>query len=63
MDFLNKVIEAACSILVKNEKCSINIETIDNKLTVRILKGRRLKTYCDKDSNIVIMKMKEHFIV
>jgi hypothetical protein len=60
MDLLHKVIELAWSILDKNRECAINIATIDNKLTVNILRGRRRKTYCDADANIVMMKMRQH---
>jgi hypothetical protein len=60
MDLLHKVIELAWSILDKNRECAINIATIDNQLTVNILRGRRRKTYCDADANIVMMKMRQH---
>jgi len=60
MDLLHKVIELAWSILDKNKKCAINIATIDNKLTVSILKGRRRKTYCDEDTNKVLVQMRQY---
>lgn len=62
MDLLHKVIELAWSILDKNKECAINIAIIDNKLTVNILKGRKRKTYCDNDANIVLLKLKQHLI-
>ena len=62
MDLFKKVIELAWLILDKNKKCAINIATIDNKLTVSILRGRRRKTYCVSDANIVLMKMRQHSI-
>jgi hypothetical protein len=60
MDLLHKVIELAWSILDKNKECAINIAIIDNKLTVNILRGRKRKTYCDSDANIVMMQMRQY---
>lgn len=60
MNLLHKVIELAWSILEKNKECAINIATIDNKLTVNILRGRRRNTYCDADANIVMFKMRQY---
>ena len=51
-----------CSAASKNKKCAINIATIDNKLTVSILRGRRRKTYCDADANIVLLQMRQDTI-
>jgi hypothetical protein len=62
MDLFQKIIELAWLILDKNKKCAINIATIDNKLTVSILRGRRRKTYCDADANIVLMKMRQYAV-
>jgi hypothetical protein len=60
MDLFQKIIELAWLILDKNKECAINIATIDNKLTVSILKGRRRKTYCDSDANIVLSQMRQY---
>ena len=60
MDLLHKVVELAWLILDKNKECAINIATIDNKLTVSILEGRRRKTYCDADANIVLLQMRQY---
>jgi hypothetical protein len=60
MYILYKVIELAWSIVEKNRECAINISTIDNKLTISILRGRRRETYCDADAKIVMMKMRQH---
>lgn len=62
MDLLNKVMAVLWQILDKNKRCAINVSTIDNKLTVNILRGRRRNTYADEDYNIVLLKLKQHLL-
>jgi hypothetical protein len=41
-------------LLIKNPKCKINVATIEDKLTVNILLGKRRRTYAHKDIDILI---------
>lgn len=47
------------AIIEKNKNCSVNVATIDNKLTVNILRGKRRNTIADTDGNIVLLKLQQ----
>lgn len=54
MDLIKIIMPTLWQILDKNKKCSINISTIDNKLTVSILFGRRKKRFvADSDKALI----------
>ena len=61
MDLFNKIMKVLWSILEKNKKCSINIATIDNILTINILKGKRKRTFAAKDGQIVLLNL-QHYL-
>ena len=59
MDLITKITAALWTIIEKNKNCSVNVTTIDNKLTVNILRGKRRSTIADIDGNIVLLKIKQ----
>jgi hypothetical protein len=54
MDFINRIMPILWKLLIKNPKCKINVATIEDKLTVNILLGKRRRTYAHKDIDILI---------
>lgn len=59
MDLINKIMGVLWAIIEKNKNCSVNVATIDNKLTVNILRGKRRNTIADTDGNIVLLKLQQ----
>ncbi len=60
MELINKIMVVLWNILDTKKDCSINVATIDEKLTVNILRGRRRKTFSHHDGNIVLMELKQY---
>lgn len=46
-------------IIDKKKKCAVNVSTIDDKLTVSILFGRRTKRFTHTDSNILLAELQQ----
>lgn len=44
-------------IVEKKKKCAVNVSTIDNKLTVTILFGRRKKRFVHTDESILLNQL------
>ncbi len=59
MEFINKMLPTLWAIIEKR-KCAVNISSIENKLTINILLGRRRKTFCDKDENILLKQLQQY---
>lgn len=49
-------------IINKYRNCRINITTIDNKLTVSILRGKKINVYADSDIKILLLNLKKHLL-
>lgn len=60
MDLINKIMAVLWNILDAKKDCSINVATIDEKLTVNILRGKRRKTFSHCDGNIVLRELKQY---
>lgn len=59
MDFIHKMLPTLWAI-VEKRKCAVNISSLENKLTVNILLGKRRKTFCDKDENLLLKKLEQY---
>jgi hypothetical protein len=59
MEFINKILPTLWAI-VEKRKCAVNISSIENKLTVNILLGKRRKTFCDKDENLLLQQLQNY---
>ena len=62
MDLITKIMDVLWAIIEKNKDCKVNVATIDNKLTVNILRGKRRNTIADTDGNIVLLKLQQFAI-
>lgn len=49
-------------IINKHRNCRINITAIDNKLTVSILRGKKINVYADSDIKILLLNLKKHLL-
>jgi hypothetical protein len=59
MDLITKIMAVLWAIIEKNKDWKVNVATIDNKLTVNILRGKRRNTISDTDGNIVLLKLQQ----
>ncbi len=59
MELITKIMAVLWAIIEKNKDCKVNVATIDNKLTVNILRGKRRNTIADTDGNIVLLKLQQ----
>jgi len=59
MEFIQKMLPTLWAIIEKR-KCAVNISSIENKLTVNILFGKRKKTFCDKDENLLLQQLQQY---
>jgi hypothetical protein len=62
MDSVTRLIPVLWEIIRRNNKCSVNVSTIENKLTVNILLGKRRKTFCDKDENLLLKQLQQYLV-
>lgn len=66
MDLMSKIIPLIWQIMDKNSnkrKCKVNVSTIDDKLTVSFLFGRKIKQFAHADSNILLAELQQYFLV
>lgn len=61
MDLIKLIMPTLWQILDKNKKCSINVSTIDNKLTVNILFGKRRKRFVEEHNQPLLSQL-QHFL-
>ena len=59
MDLLKLIMPTLWQILDKNKKCSINVSTIDNKLTVNILLGKRKKRFVEDHQTTLLSQLQQ----
>lgn len=62
MEFMSGIVPVLWKILDKHRNCSINVSTIDEKLTVNILQGRRKKTFAHHDSEVILQLLKHYLL-
>ena len=65
MDLLNKIIPLIWQIMDKNcsnRKCKVNVATIDDKLTISFLFGRKIKRFSHADSNILLAELQQYYL-
>lgn len=58
MDFINKIMPVLWQIVEKKKRCAVNVTTIDDKLTVNILLGRRRKIFSNPNTDILLSQLK-----
>ena len=61
MDFLNKIMPVIWQIVEKKKKCAVNVTTIEDKLIVSILLGRRRKVFSHPNDNVLLEQL-ENFL-
>ena len=59
MEFINKIMPVIWQIVEKKKKCSVNVSTIDNKLTVNILFGRRKKIFSHPCGDVLLSQLQK----
>ena len=59
MEFINQILPTLWAI-VEKRKCAVNISSIENKLTINILLGKRRKTFCDKDEAVLLKQLQQY---
>lgn len=47
-------------IVEKHKDCAVNVSTFEDKLTVRILKGRKTKSFSHHDDTILIKQLQSY---
>jgi hypothetical protein len=62
MDMFRRILPMLWQIVEKNKNCTVNITTFEDKLTVRILRGRRAKSFSHSDENILISELQAYLI-
>jgi hypothetical protein len=59
MELLTKILPMLWQIIEKNKNCAVNVSTIDNKLTINILFGRKKKSFSHSNEAIILSQLKE----
>lgn len=62
MEFINKLLPTLWAI-VEKQKCAINVSALENKLTVNILWGKKRKTFCDKNHDVLLQKLQHYLVI
>lgn len=57
MDFINKIMPVIWQIVEKKKRCAVNVSTIDDKLTVNILLGRRRKIFSHPNGDVLLSQL------
>jgi hypothetical protein len=60
MDFISKILPVLWQIIEKKKKCSINVNSLDEILTVNILFGRKKVVFSHPDSDYLLYQLKEY---
>lgn len=60
MEFVNKLMPVLWRIIEKKKRCSINVSTVDEKLTVCILTGRRKQIFSNNDVDFVLFQLERY---
>ena len=62
MDLIKNLLPTLWAILDKNKKCAINAATIDGKLTVNILLGRRRKKFSHENEQVLLSQLQQFLV-
>jgi hypothetical protein len=60
MDFISKIMPVLWQIIEKKKRCSINVSSLDEILTVNILLGRKKKVFSHPDCDYLLYQLKEY---
>ncbi len=60
MELFNKILPMLWQIVEKHKDCAVNVSTFEDKLTVRILKGRKTKSFSHHDDTILIKQLQSY---
>lgn len=60
MELFKKILPMLWQIIEKNKDCAVNVSTIENKLTIRILKGRKTKSFSHDDDTVLISQLQQY---
>lgn len=58
MDFLSKIMPVLWQIVEKKKQCAINVSTVDKKLTITILFGRKKKRFVHADESVMLYELR-----
>lgn len=58
MDFLSKIMPILWQIVEKKKQCAVNVSTIEDKLTVTILFGRKKKRFSHSDESMLLYELR-----
>ena len=61
MNFIKRIMPLVWAIVEKNKKCSANVSTFEDKLTITFLLGKRRKVFTHENDNILIRDLR-HFL-
>ncbi len=62
MEAFKKLLPMLWQIIEKNRNCTVNVSTFEDKLTVRILTGRKTKSFSNSDDNILISQLESYLV-
>ena len=57
MDYIKVIMPVIWQIIEKKKRCAVNISTVNDKLTVHILFGRRRKIFSHSDNNVLLSQL------
>jgi hypothetical protein len=57
MDYIKVIMPVIWQIIEKKKRCAVNISTVNDKLTVNILFGRRRKIFSHSDNNVLLSQL------
>lgn len=62
MENVAKVMPILWGIIDRNKKCSINVTSKDNEISVSILSGRKWKRFKNKNTSMLINEIGDHYV-
>lgn len=66
MEYVAQIMPVLWQIIDKQKnkrKCRVNVSTIDDKMTVSFLFGRRTKRFSHKDSKVLLEELQQYLLV
>lgn len=60
MEFIVKIMPLLWKIIENNNKYSVNISSVDDKFTIKILKGNKTKIFQNKNENILLSEINNY---
>jgi hypothetical protein len=62
MEIYNIIMPVLWKILDSTKDCAINIATVEKKITINILLGKKRKTFAHEDEKIVLRHLEDFLI-